>query len=601
MLKRDDWIHYAQKLDWEFTSVKPEQVFPAQISGTPWLDHQQWSDWDEPFKTSFREYVSQQQIKDQSVASVREAIGRAEDAAKLPPAWLNALKLHSATLPLAEFAAVIGNLRATRFGRDSAWRESALYGALDEFRHTQIPLEIMHELLKHDGQFDWTHRFYHSNDWVAIAARHAADELLLTSNPIEFAIATNFVFETGFTNLQFVGLSALAKGAGDHMFEKMVASIQSDEARHAQIGPPVLKVIAERDPAYAQYLLDKWFWRSWTLFAIVTGFAMDYFTPLESRKQSFKEFMQEWVLDQYVSQLSEYGLKKPWYWENFLESLENYHHMVYASAYTYRASVWFDFVVPSPEERQWLKSKYPQSWPQYAKIWEEIDAAWSKTDPGNEFGVHGTAIIGFCSLCQVVLSAGTPAKNSAVTCTHDGQPYIFCSEPCRWIFQSEPERYAGHKDLVKRVLAGEAPGNLVAMLRQYFGLSFENWGKDVYGGRYPWINRVALDPATELTLKDGIDRTSPASKAEIHEEARRGRLVPLYGFLEGDTIGILVFAYENDSLDEVAAKLAAAARLRVGPRLAGRVTCEGRVLDGSLTVSQAALHPLSKIEVSHVT
>ena len=52
---------------------------------------------------------------------------------------------------------------------------------------------------------------------------------------VEFAIATHFVFETGFTNLQFVALSALAHDVGDRMFEKMVNSIQSDEARHAQI------------------------------------------------------------------------------------------------------------------------------------------------------------------------------------------------------------------------------------------------------------------------------------------------------------------------------------------------------------------------------
>ena len=72
----------------------------------------------------------------------------------------------------------------------------------------------MHELVRWDAQFDWTHKFYHTNNWVAIASRHLVDELLLAANPIEFAIATNFVFETGFTNLQFVGLSALARAGG---------------------------------------------------------------------------------------------------------------------------------------------------------------------------------------------------------------------------------------------------------------------------------------------------------------------------------------------------------------------------------------------------
>jgi toluene monooxygenase system protein A len=70
---------------------------------------------------------------------------------------------------------------------------------------------------------------------------------------------------------------------------------------------------------------------------------------------------------------------------------------------------------------------------------------------------------------------------------HEGRKRIFCSEPCRWIFEREPERYAGHKEVVKRVLAGEAPANLIALLQRYFGLTYDDWGKDAHGGRYPWM------------------------------------------------------------------------------------------------------------------
>jgi hypothetical protein len=28
------------------------------------------------------------------------------------------------------------------------------------------------------------------------------------------------------------------------------------------------------------------------------------------------------------------------------------------------------------------------------------------------------------------------------------------------------------------------------MLRRYFGLSHQTWGKDAYGGRYPWLARA---------------------------------------------------------------------------------------------------------------
>src|SRR5262249_22442878 len=160
------------------------------------------------------------------------------------------------------------------------------------------------------------------------------------------------------------------------------------------------------DKPYAQYLLDKWFWRSFQLFAIVTGFSMDYFAPLEARKLSFKEFMHEWVLEQYLGTLDRFGLSRPWYWDHFLEHLETWHHMVYAAAYTYRSSVWFDFVVPGPAERAWLARKYPRSWEQLEPIWQQIAHRWQQADPGNDFAVHGTAIVSFCDLCQLVLCGG---------------------------------------------------------------------------------------------------------------------------------------------------------------------------------------------------
>lgn len=488
-MKRENWQDLATNLDWTLKYVREDEAFPPELSGRPALTQEQWKGWDEPFKTTYSDYVTGQAGKDESVETVRELMGKIEDYRRLPPGWLSALKLYGATFPLAEFAATVGNLRAARFARNCRWRSAALFGALDEYRHTQIPLLLMHELVKLDGQFDWAHRFYHTNNWVSIAARHLADELLLTANPVEFAVATNFVFETGFTNLQFIGLSSLARLVGDRTFEKMVTSIQSDEARHAQIGPATLEVLVKHDPDYAQRLLDKWFWRSWLLFAVVTGFSMDYFTPVEQRERSFKEFMEEWILEQFLVSLDRFGLKKPWYWDKFLEAIENYHHMIYLSAYTYRSTVWFDFVLPGPAERRWLAEKYPRTWPQYEPIWDRVTNCWRETTPGNDFAVHGTAIVTFCDLCQLVLCNGTPANNWACEWVHEGKKHIFCSEPCRAIFQAEPERYAQHDDVVKRVLSGRAPGNVVALIRTYFGLDFDVWGKDVVGGDYPWLKK----------------------------------------------------------------------------------------------------------------
>ena len=114
-----------------------------------------------PSSKTYGEYVVNQSAKDDAVEAVRGAVGQIEDFKRLDPGWVNGPKLHAATLPLAEFAAVVGNLRAARFGRDSAWRTMATFGALDELRHTQIPLALMHELVRWDAQFDWTQVLSH--------------------------------------------------------------------------------------------------------------------------------------------------------------------------------------------------------------------------------------------------------------------------------------------------------------------------------------------------------------------------------------------------------------------------------------------------------
>lgn len=486
-LRRDDWMDLARNLDWELSYKTEQEVFPEQVAGRPWLRDEQWRQWDEPYKTTYDEYVRIQHQKETEVRAVLDLMSRPSEVAALDPAWINAMKLHGALLPLAEFAATVGNLRAGRFGRHSAWRTMSTLGALDEARHAQIPLRTLQPLIAVSPQFDWVHRFYHENSWVALAARHLFDELLLCADPIEFAIGTHFVFETGFTNLQFIGLSAVCDQVRDRLFESMLSSIQTDEARHAQIGYAVLQCVAREDREYAQYLADKWFWRSWIVFAITTGFTMDYLAPVGTRKSSFKEFVQEWVVDQYLATLERVGLERPFYWSTFEQSIEHYHHMVYASAYTYRGTVWFDMVVPGPQERAWLREKYPESWPAFEPIWRSIGERWKAVGPELELAVHGTAIVGFCDLCQVVLCGGTPERNTAVVQDTAQGRKIFCSEPCRWIYQREPERYGAFQGLVARVLTGKAPANLVELLTQYCNLDYDHWGKDAHGGRYDWL------------------------------------------------------------------------------------------------------------------
>src|SRR5688500_14674056 len=112
MSKRDQWLELARKLDWTLSYVSETDVFPEEVSGRPWLPGAAWAAWEEPYRTSYPEYVTTQHAKDTALAAVREAVGGAEDAGRLDAGWRAARKLHAATLPLGEFAAVVGNLRA---------------------------------------------------------------------------------------------------------------------------------------------------------------------------------------------------------------------------------------------------------------------------------------------------------------------------------------------------------------------------------------------------------------------------------------------------------------------------------------------------------
>ena len=94
---------------------------------------------------------------------VRSVLTKAHVGQELDPGWLQLLKFHYAVFALAEYAGG-GRARMARFGRDSAWRTMATLGALDEIRHTQIPLLFGHDLLRLDGNFDWTHRAYHTTN-----------------------------------------------------------------------------------------------------------------------------------------------------------------------------------------------------------------------------------------------------------------------------------------------------------------------------------------------------------------------------------------------------------------------------------------------------
>ena len=73
--------------------------------------------------------------------------------------------------------------------------------------------------------------------------------------------------------------------------------------------------------------------------------------------------------------------------------------------------------------------------------------------------------------------------------------------------------------------------------------------------------------------------------------------LPLYGFMEGHTIGLLIVADEQDSVRSLAGKLRDAASLRVDGSCYTDVVYRGIVLDPDSTLAQADFRPLQRFDL----
>jgi hypothetical protein len=73
--------------------------------------------------------------------------------------------------------------------------------------------------------------------------------------------------------------------------------------------------------------------------------------------------------------------------------------------------------------------------------------------------------------------------------------------------------------------------------------------------------------------------------------------VPLYCFIEGDSLGVLVMVDDHESVAELAQQAQQAAAVRVAPRAHVVVYAHGAVLDRDATVKEVGLMALDRIDV----
>ena len=473
-LKREEFWDILTDVEWDFKYVDYEAVFPEWLSGTGKIPLEEWKKWDEPYKVAYNEYVATQSEKDKSAYAVKSALSKSKSFESLAPGWKSISKAHYGLIGLIEYIAVFGELKMARFGLSPNWRNVAVYGALDEIRHTQLNLSFAHELVQKDPQYDFCQRAYHTENWTTVAGRALFDGIFMNTNAVDMAIAAPFVFETGFTNVQLLGMSADAIEAGDINFANMISSIQTDEARHAQQGHPTLELLVEHDPKRAQWIIDKTFWFSARAFSALTGPGMDYDTPLENRKKSYKEFMLEWIVDQFLRQIRDYGLKEPWYWDEFIKGLDSWHHELHLGLWRWRPTLWWNPAGGlSKDEREWLNEKYPNIEKDYGYAWDMII---NNINSGKiEEGTLPKTLPWLCNACHLPIgSCSVPSSKDlpvrAYNLKHNGEQHKFCSKVCRQIWWEDRDMLH-QKSLIDRLLTGEIEDPTVPGVLDYMGMT----------------------------------------------------------------------------------------------------------------------------------
>jgi hypothetical protein len=74
-------------------------------------------------------------------------------------------------------------------------------------------------------------------------------------------------------------------------------------------------------------------------------------------------------------------------------------------------------------------------------------------------------------------------------------------------------------------------------------------------------------------------------------------LVPVYTFLKGDTLGLVVLTHDHETIAQLASNALEAAAMRIKPMRNPIVRFKGAALDPNLTVTQAGIAPLDRIDV----
>src|SRR5215813_15500399 len=93
LMKREEWQDLIREVDWTFSYVDDDAVYPEWQSGTGKVPREAWLAWEEDYKVSYPEYVATQREKESAVYAVKAALQRSSAFNSLTEGWKSATKM----------------------------------------------------------------------------------------------------------------------------------------------------------------------------------------------------------------------------------------------------------------------------------------------------------------------------------------------------------------------------------------------------------------------------------------------------------------------------------------------------------------------------
>ncbi|MGE0680418.1 MAG: aromatic/alkene/methane monooxygenase hydroxylase/oxygenase subunit alpha [Candidatus Binatia bacterium] len=408
----------------------------------------------DPFRHLIRDYMAMELEKDNRQYGFLDGAVRMDNPNQVTERFAEAMKPAMAILPFAEYAA--GKCQGLLISAvdNEELRNGYLMQMLDEVRHVQQEMYLGRYYMKHyhdPAGFDISQKGFGSH-FLASAGR-AFFETFIAGDPIECSISLQVVGETAFTNPLFVAFPNTAAANGDQATPTVFLSIQSDEARHMANGYATLVTVLsdDRNLPLIQEALDKYFWRGHIFIDAFLGTLTDYFST--NRVGAYKNMWQQWIMEDWVgsfiARLEKFGLKAPRWLPQAQENINWVNHSAAMAAYALWPVAFWRYDAPTEKDREWFESQYSGWNTHYGKFWEAYS---TMTDPkqGQIPAQLFPSLPPLCQVCQMPCVFPRPDISWARVVEKAGKKRAFCSEPCEWMFDLEPQRYLGHQSWYER-------------------------------------------------------------------------------------------------------------------------------------------------------